>query len=619
MKKLLLFVALTFIGTKVNAQAIAEYNFNNSSYADVNGNNPFATGTNIAFTTDRHGNANGALALNAIPNAPFGTLPNGTNATIPNLPIGNQARTISFWIACNNTLDNNYYFNYGSSATNAAFGLAQITTTTSTGGTKPTITTKDDLNFFGYGNDLVHTPYKTNPTSWTHFVVTYTDADVANVYINGTLTASATKAGWNTTNSVFRLGQTMQGTNSVIAYYDDLKIYNRALTATEIGDLYTNNSIVASPIISSISENASSATSSTINYTLNAKDLSTTSVINYGTGSTALTNQITGGTASGGLDTATSGVITGLNSGTTYYYQIVATNSAGSTTSAIRSFTQINPSTAIAEYNFDNSYNNIYGNTPFAGSGLTFDYDRFGNPSKALRIASGNNNGATATIANLPVGNSARTVSVWVLQPTISSDNYVFRYGSLTANNIYGLSNQGANLINFGYANDLVATNQAASGANWVHIVTTFDGTTARIYRNGTQVASGNKAGWNTLSGIFILGRDVEIYIDDLKIYNRAISAAEVSSLYINNSILATTSFAKNNLKATIYPNPTSTNFTIEMENEVKSVEIYSLLGQKILTATSKNINISNLSKGVYMVRIEDTKNAISTQKLIVE
>lgn len=619
MKKLFLLIAITFITTKSIGQAVAEYNFNNSSYADINGNNPFATGTSIGFTADRHGNANGALALNGIPNAPFASNPNGTNATIPNLPIGNQARTISFWISCNNTLSNNYYFCYGSASTNASCGLGQFTTTTSSGGVKPTISTKDDLNFFGYGNDLVHSPYKTNPTSWTHFVVTYTDADVASIYINGTLTATATKAGWNTTNSVFRLGQTIQGANSVIAYYDDLKIYNRALTALEISNLNANNSIAASPIISSISEYASSASATTINYTLNAKDLSTTSVINYGTGSTALTNQITGGTATGGLDTTTSGVLTGLNPGTTYYYQIVATNSVGSTSSTIRSFTQINPSTAIAEYNFDNSYNNIYGNTPFAGSGLTFYNDRFGNPAKALRIASGGNNGASATIANLPLGNAARTVSVWVLQPTTSTDNYVFRYGSLTPNRVYGLSNQGANLINFGYANDLVATNQAASGSNWVHIVTTFDGATAKIYRNGTQVASGNKAGWNTLSGVFILGRDVEIYIDDLKIYNRAISAAEVSSLYTNNAILSMQNFTSKNLKATIYPNPTSTNFTIDMENEVKSVEIYSLLGQKVLSSNTKNTNVSSLQKGVYMVRIEDTNNAITTQKLIVE
>ena len=54
------------------------------------------------------------------------------------------------------------------------------------------------------------------------------------------------------------------------------------------------------------------------------------------------------------------------------------------------------------------------------------------------------------------------------------------------------------------------------------------------------------------------------------------------------------------------------------MENEVKSIEIYSLLGQKVLTSNSKNINVSNLSKGIYMVRIEDENNAVATQKLII-
>ena len=55
------------------------------------------------------------------------------------------------------------------------------------------------------------------------------------------------------------------------------------------------------------------------------------------------------------------------------------------------------------------------------------------------------------------------------------------------------------------------------------------------------------------------------------------------------------------------------------MENEVKSIEIYSIQGQKVLTASSKEINVSNLSKGMYLVRIEDQNNAIATQKLIVK
>ena len=72
-----------------------------------------------------------------------------------------------------------------------------------------------------------------------------------------------------------------------------------------------------------------------------------------------------------------------------------------------------------------------------------------------------------------------------------------------------------------------------------------------------------------------------------------------------------------NNFK--IFPNPATDNFTIETENDIKSVEIYSIQGQKVVTSTSKNIDVSNLSKGMYMVRIEDENNAVATQKLIIK
>lgn len=71
--------------------------------------------------------------------------------------------------------------------------------------------------------------------------------------------------------------------------------------------------------------------------------------------------------------------------------------------------------------------------------------------------------------------------------------------------------------------------------------------------------------------------------------------------------------------KFNLYPNPTSDNFTIEIDLNIKSVELYSLQGQKILTSTTKNVNVSNLSKGIYLVQIEDENNNISTQKLIVQ
>jgi hypothetical protein len=42
-------------------------------------------------------------------------------------------------------------------------------------------------------------------------------------------------------------------------------------------------------------------------------------------------------------------------------------------------------------------------------------------------------------------------------------------------------------------------------------------------------------------------------------------------------------------------------------------------LGQKVLSATSKTVDVSRLSKGIYMVRVQSVDGVIATQKLMIE
>ena len=77
--------------------------------------------------------------------------------------------------------------------------------------------------------------------------------------------------------------------------------------------------------------------------------------------------------------------------------------------------------------------------------------------------------------------------------------------------------------------------------------------------------------------------------------------------------------FNSNNLKFSLYPNPATNLVNIELATELKSVEIYSLQGQKVLTSNKNQVDVSTLSKGMYLVRVEDVENGVSTQKLIVE
>ena len=74
-----------------------------------------------------------------------------------------------------------------------------------------------------------------------------------------------------------------------------------------------------------------------------------------------------------------------------------------------------------------------------------------------------------------------------------------------------------------------------------------------------------------------------------------------------------------NNLNFSLYPNPANSIVNINLEAELKSVEIYSLQGQKVISTTEKQVNVSSLSKGIYLIEVTDVNNQKAVQKLIVE
>lgn len=71
-----------------------------------------------------------------------------------------------------------------------------------------------------------------------------------------------------------------------------------------------------------------------------------------------------------------------------------------------------------------------------------------------------------------------------------------------------------------------------------------------------------------------------------------------------------------------LYPNPVSNGKVyITSKNDLdKNIIIFDVLGKKVLqtTISSKELNISNLSPGVYIIKI-DEEQATATRKLIVK
>ncbi|MEK7174650.1 MAG: LamG domain-containing protein, partial [Patescibacteria group bacterium] len=69
----------------------------------------------------------------------------------------------------------------------------------------------------------------------------------------------------------------------------------------------------------------------------------------------------------------------------------------------------------------------------------------------------------------------------------------------------------------------------------WYHVVGTHDGQTANVYVDGILKSSSTSSGTSFTSTGLRVGADTEVFdgqIDDVRIYNRALSAAEISALY---------------------------------------------------------------------------------------
>ncbi|SDR78875.1 Por secretion system C-terminal sorting domain-containing protein [Polaribacter sp. KT25b] len=68
----------------------------------------------------------------------------------------------------------------------------------------------------------------------------------------------------------------------------------------------------------------------------------------------------------------------------------------------------------------------------------------------------------------------------------------------------------------------------------------------------------------------------------------------------------------------TIYPNPATSVLNIDDSNfTIKNVEVYNVLGKKIVTSSINQLNIENLVNGVYLVKVQDDKGNIATKRFV--
>ncbi|MDX2024225.1 MAG: LamG-like jellyroll fold domain-containing protein [Deltaproteobacteria bacterium] len=155
------------------------------------------------------------------------------------------------------------------------------------------------------------------------------------------------------------------------------------------------------------------------------------------------------------------------------------------------------------------------------------------------------------------------TVSAWVYRLLNNAGRWVIhqQLGNFTddAFGIWFPSGVPTFVLNNGSFNESVSDTVAAGTGTWVHYVGTYDGTTMKLYKNGTLVDTNTQPGFvfaansNPIivgagaNGVAVGGEFLDGYISELAIWNKALTSTEVTALAANTLPQGAGAFCKVN------------------------------------------------------------------------
>jgi hypothetical protein len=143
----------------------------------------------------------------------------------------------------------------------------------------------------------------------------------------------------------------------------------------------------------------------------------------------------------------------------------------------------------------------------------------------------------------LPLGNAPRTMEVWFKTPgdlTISTESAIVQYGTASESQMFGLitsMNAPGKLYFYGHGSDLSGTTTIQPDT-WYHGAVTYDGSNLSLYMNGQLEASTTMSLNTTLdvNGLTMGHRNDSSrwqgVIDEVGIFNRALTAEEIEAIY---------------------------------------------------------------------------------------
>ena len=210
-------------------------------------------------------------------------------------------------------------------------------------------------------------------------------------------------------------------------------------------------------------------------------------------------------------------------------------------------------------------------------------------------------------MTNLPIGNSNYTISIWVKSAVLNTGGYIGwgEYGSNNRVNAFRTNDDG--IQNYWWGNDLIHSSPALNLLNqWHHAVVNYNGTNRTIYFDGALLKTDTPGTPNSTASNFAIGRTAPMFseffngtLDDLSIWNRALTVDEISYLY--NSGIPTIPASPTSLVATAGDGQATISFTAGSSgaSAITNYE-YSLDGTTYssIGATTSPVTVTGLTNG---------------------
>jgi hypothetical protein len=234
-----------------------------------------------------------------------------------------------------------------------------------------------------------------------------------------------------------------------------------------------------------------------------------------------------------------------LVGGTAYYYRVRAQNANGASSPVEAMATTVLAKQLFARFRFDENSGNVandasgHNNTGLISvSGTTWTTGRFG----SALLFNGSTN-AYVTVADSPTLNPSVQMSAvaWINANSWANGNHrILQKGS--GDDEYRLTAEGG-VLKWDIKNVGTVTTALPSTGVWHLVVGTFDGVNVRLYVDGAQVASVAATAGATIPSTTdplvigskntnsVAGDHFDGKIDDVRIYNYGLSAAEVATL----------------------------------------------------------------------------------------